>query len=542
MGEMTSSDKTSDQAGWRISSLERLYRQSRFFDWSIQNQDLPTHLLLPQDPWRGQAERGQAFFNAEQPYKLTDPYYHTLEWLRDLRDFGGNRARQLAREHLQRLMGKMKRWDEQFWQPDQTGRRIAHLLFTYSWFGSSADEAFQADIIQFLARQMQALALDWQKLADSQDQISALKGLLLGQVSFGADSEEAAQILALILPRIHSQINPDFGHISRQPERHLDLLRDIFECRLAAALAGYADQNELSDIVSKMGAVAKMWRHGDGSFAHFHGAGRSTSSQIEEVVARCGPRGRIVQQAPHTGFIRLASGRNTLIMDAGPAQSDGLSEQAQSQNAPSSLAFEFSVGTSPFIVNSGQYSSDAQLTRLLRQSVAHSTLTLDGMDSSAPTDGRQAQLYGVEVGPAPDGLLIEASHDGFDKSHGIHHMRQLYLKSGGGNLRGMDKLIYTGAPGLIAQEAHIRFHLHPRVSAARLQQGSILMKIRGQKAGWHFKCRGGTARLDNSIYIDQGRRVSCQQIVLSVPLGDIRSLGEIAARWAFARADTQKSR
>ena len=540
MGEMTSSDKISGKSGWRISSLERLYRQSRFFDWSIQTQDLPNHLLLPQDPWRGQAEKGQAFFNAEQPYKITDPYYHTLVWLRDLRDFGGNRARQLAREHLQRLMAKMKRWDEEFWQPDHTGKRISNLLFTYSWFGSSADEAFQAEIIQFLARQMHGLALDWQKLSDPHAQISALKGLLIGQVSFGADAEEAAQILALILPLINSQINPDFGHISRQPERHLDLLRDIFECRLAAALAGQPEQDALSDIISKMGAVAKMWRHGDGSFAHFQGAGRSTSSQIEEVVARCGPRGRIVQQAPHTGFIRLASGRNTLIMDAGPAQPDTPSSAVSPQAAHSTLAFEFSVGTSPFIVNSGQYSSDAQLTRLLRQSVAHSTLTLDGIDISAPDDGRQAQLYGVEVGPAPDGLLIEASHDGFDRSHGIHHMRQLYLKTGGGNLRGMDRLIYTGAPGVIAQEAQIRFHLHPRVSAARLQQGTILMKIRGQKAGWHFKCRGGSARLDNSIYIDQGRRVSCQQIILSVGLGDIRSLGEISARWAFARAETQK--
>ena len=61
----------------------------------------------------------------------------------------------------------------------------------------------------------------------------------------------------------------------------------------------------------------------------------------------------------------------------------------------------------------------------------------------------------------------------------------------------------------------------------------ILLKIHGQKAGWIFKSTGGSARLEQSLYFDEGRRISCQQIVLSVPCSSIRTIGEIEAKWAF---------
>ena len=101
-----------------------------------------------------------------------------------------------------------------------------------------------------------------------------------------------------------------------------------------------------------------------------------------------------------------------------------------------------------------------------------------------------ASISGVEVGEADGGVLAVATHDGFDASHGLLHHRKLYLKTGGANLRGADILEYTGAPGQIPQLALIRFHLHPRVTAAVLANGAVLMKIRGSKTGWTMKASG----------------------------------------------------
>ena len=103
---------------------------------------------------------------------------------------------------------------------------------------------------------------------------------------------------------------------------------------------------------------------------------------------------------------------------------------------------------------------------------------------------------------ADDGFLIEGLHDGYGKSHGIIHKRQLFLAKSGNSLRGKDTLSYTGAPGEIPTEAITRFHLHPLVSAAKIKQNQVLLKIHNQKTGWVFKCRGGEVFLDQSVYMD----------------------------------------
>ena len=167
---------------------------------------------------------------------------------------------------------------------------------------------------------------------------------------------------------------------------------------------------------------------------------------------------------------------------------------------------------------------------------AHSTLGLDNQNSTRPQDGRVARVSGVEVGEAQGGLLAVASHDGFEASHGIIHHRKLYLRTGGANLRGADTLEYTGAPGEIPALANIRFHLHPRVTAAQLANGAVLMKIRGSRVGWTFKASGGTVEVDNSVYFEDGVRQASQQILVKAVIGDIRTTGAHEIKWAFQRS------
>jgi uncharacterized heparinase superfamily protein len=140
------------------------------------------------------------------------------------------------------------------------------------------------------------------------------------------------------------------------------------------------------------------------------------------------------------------------------------------------------------------------------------------------------------VGEAPGGILAIGSHDGFERSHGILHHRKLYLKTGGANLRGSDHLEYTGAPGEIPNLAIVRFHLHPKVTAASLANGSVLMKIRGSRTGWTFKADGAVTEIDNSVYFEDGVRQASQQIILKSVISDIRTTGAHEIRWAFSRS------
>ena len=114
-----------------------------------------------------------------------------------------------------------------------------------------------------------------------------------------------------------SLLNPDWGHKSRAPEQHLSILRHLIELRQAVNLHDSSLLPPLDETITNMGNLLKLWRHNNGEFAHFQGAGKTSAAEIEEVLKKCGPKGKITTQAPHTGYLRLSAARNTLIMDAG---------------------------------------------------------------------------------------------------------------------------------------------------------------------------------------------------------------------------------
>ena len=515
---------------WRITTTERLLRQSVLFRWQLRGPlpSWPNAKLI--DPWQGRAMRGSQLVQGGLSQMLKDDAYHNFGWLRDVRDYGGAAGRTLAREHIERWCRTHTKWQENLFRPDQLGTRLTNLLFNLSWFGESASDSFQDLLLNSLLFQTKALSLDWQRQDDVSRQIVALKGLFIAQVMLKREDKDIASLLDVILQKSKSLLNPDWGHKSRAPEQHMQLLRHLIELRQASILYDNAPSLPLDEMIKNMGNLMKLWRHNNGEFVHFQGAGKSGANEIEDVLNKCGPKGKITPQAPHTGYLRLSAARNVMIMDAG----------APSSHTPhacaSTLAFEFSVGTTRFIVSAGSYSADPKLARALAKTAAHSALTLDGLDSSDISTGRMAEIKDVEAGPAQGGMLAIGTHNGYQKSHGILHHRQIYLTSTGQNLRGADTLEYTGDPGEIPTVAEIRFHLHPKVSAALLNDNRILLKIQGQKAGWIFKSSSPSAQLEPSLYFDNGRRTSCQQIVLRTPLSQIRSVGTIETKWAFIKS------
>ena len=525
---------------WKISQMETLYRQSRLFSWQLRA--TPPQLPLPVIPdlWRGEAKIGAAIMQNMTPFAADSEQFARFDWIRDLRDYGGADARITARNMIDRWMQGHRHWSVMAWRPDIMGARLANLIFTFGWFGESADAAFQQRIAGMIALQQRCLALDWQRLYAPLDQLTALKGLILSQlVQMPASQDirrkrEVTALFDLLISKVKGQLNPDGGHRSRQAEIHLDLLKLLIECRSVTSPLGITDLPVMDDMIEKMAAITKLWRDGSGRFAHFHFAGASSSEQIEQALSRCNAKGRIAQHAPDTGFARLSAARNTLIVDTGqtsdtPAFKGRYKDSLHS--AASRLAFEFCVGTAPFIVNTGQATSDPRLRRAFSQTAAHSALTLDGLDNQQP-DTRTVHF---DIGPADGGVLMQASHDGYVKSHGILHSRQLFLSRDGNNLRGSDQLDYSAAPGQIPVEVIIRFHLHPLVSAARVKSRQILLKIHGQKNGWLFKCRGAETSLDRSVYLDGQRRSSCQQIILRCPASQIQTKGSLTINWAFSR-------
>src|SRR6201986_3656452 len=129
-------------------------------------------------------------------------------------------------------------------------------------------------------------------------------------------------------------------------------------------------------------------------------------------------------------------------------------------------------------------------------------------------------------------------YDGFKKTPGLTHARQLFLAADGEDLRGEDRL--TGRAG---QGFAIRFHLHPNVQASLAQDGNaVLLRLPGG-AGGRLRMQVAVLSIAESIYVGAGGTKKTRQVVLD---GHVGSTGAIV-KWALRREarkaneDTQPS-
>ena len=265
----------------------------------------PPQLPLPVIPdlWRGEAKIGAAISAEYVAFAADSEQFSRFDWIRDLRDYGGADARTTARNMIDRWMQGHRHWSAMAWRPDIMGARLANLIFTFGWFGRSADAAFQQRIAGMIVLQQRCLALDWQRLYAPLDQLTALKGLILSQlVQMPASQDirrkrEVSALFDLLISKVKGQLNPDGGHRSRQAEIHLDLLKLLIECRSVTSPLGITDLPVMDDMIEKMAAMTKLWRDDSGRFAHFHFAGASSAEQIEQVLVVAMLRGALPSTA-----------------------------------------------------------------------------------------------------------------------------------------------------------------------------------------------------------------------------------------------------
>ncbi len=513
---------------WRVGRIEQLFRRTNLFLWSLRGTVTNELITGFADHWRGSANKGSQIMASGSSWRVSGSGFNDFGWLRDLRTYGGSQARTRARRLIKNWLQHNDRWTMESWQPDIMAKRLANLVFCYDWYGSSADEDFQEQLTKSVRLQARCLAIDWRRLRDRDAQAEALCGLIITEAALGANEDDLDNLMEFLVQLVDDMLHEDGGHKSRMPDNHMKVMRNLIEVRNTGLARQLMQFSWLDSTIAKMGAICRMWRHADGQFARFNGAGTISLDIIEETLSRAGQKGKLLQQAPNTGFIRFSSGRSTVIMDVGqPAKEAKIA-------AFGTFGFEFAVGPNLLVINPGQNARDLNLQRLLCSTKAHSTVSIDGKDSSNFRDNRLAQISNTDLGRAKGGVLAIASHNGYEASHGIIHHRKLYLSTGGGNLRGSDHLEYTGAPGEIARMAVVRFHLHPRVTAAMLSDQRVLIKIRGNRTGWVFRANA-TVSLDTSLFFDIGGRMNCQQIVVNLPLANIRSIGRVGVKWEFQR-------
>ncbi|SFP35582.1 heparinase II/III family protein [Tranquillimonas alkanivorans] len=480
---------------------------------------------------------------------------HGFTWLDDLAADGTGAARRRARDWTHDWVRRYGRGKGPGWTPELTARRLVrcidHADVLLHGVRRPVAEAFRRS----LAHQTRFLARRCRATPRGLPRVEALTALLLAGLALEGAQAHAGPAAKALAREAGQCIDDGGGIASRNPEELLEIFTLLTWASAALAESGRAPEPEQLAAVRRIAPTLRALRHGDGGLPRFHGGGRGAEGRLEHALAlsavRSGPAEGLAM-----GFARLRHGRTSVILDAA-APPEG---EASANGHASTLALEVTSGRRPLIVNCGTGAAFGEKWRRAgRATASHSTLALDGFSSArlgvegltaggtaellvdAPTDVRM-ERHDTDLA---NGVIM--AHDGYLATHGLTHVRQVYLSTDGRSLQGEDLLVTLERPderrfdtardqaGGDGVPFKVRFHLHPDVEAEHEGDGrSIRLRLRSGEV-WHFRHpNGARMSLEASVFLEPGRLSprATSQIVLS------SSAREYATRvaWTLAKA------
>lgn len=492
---------------------------------------------------------GIALWDALPPDPAVTAEAHGFLWLDDLAALGDAAARARARDWTWGWIDRFGRGQGPGWAPDLTGRRlirlINHALFLLSGQGRGESVAF----FRTLAAQVTFLDRRWHATRPGLPRFEALAGLVYAALALTGTEARVGAAVAALAAECEAEIDAAGGLPTRNPEELLEVFTLLTWVVQAIAGAGRAPEPALSAAIARIAPCLRTLRHADGTLARFHGGGRGVEGRLDAALAASGIKG-VPGRGPAMGFLRLSGGRTSVIVDAGdpPAGRAGRSAHA------STLAFELVSGRRAVVVSCGSgVSFGGEWRRAGRATASHSTLSLEGYSSSRFGRGlgdAMAEVAHVVMarplsGPAGSGVML--AHDGWTRTHGLTHTRQLVLSHDGRMIEGLDALAPSTAEdrgrlsAMLARRRGeplryaLRFHIHPDADLS-LDMGGTAVSI-ALRSGevWVFRGQAGQAlALEPSVYLERGRLKPrpARQIVLSGQVAEESGL----TGWTLAKA------
>jgi uncharacterized heparinase superfamily protein len=549
------------RGGWRArlsDQIARLAWRTPFHALRLRGRYLLKLLTVPEDPVRGDAERGrdmcggvihwrgerQVIADCQFTTEAWSPgfarYMHSFAWLRDL---GALNDRVTTAPIAERLM---RAWleahgnivSDAVWQADLAGSRILFWMAYAPLILSSSDIVYRSAVLNALARTARHLERVAPRAPIGVGQVEAWAGVTAAGLLMPGGEARRAIGEAGLEKALSLGLTPEGGPICRRPDRLIELIGTLALLHKVYEARGQPPEPCVVAALSHSTSALMGLVLSDGGVSSWQGALPVGKAAVEAVLRASAMRSRPLRNPLAWGYHRLQSGQSVLVMDAAPPPVG----QKIEAGCASTLGFEFSDGPCRVIVNCGGAQAGSAaipdvLAQALRTTAAHSTLVLADSNSTAilPDGGLGKGVTEVEVDrqDTDSGSRIEASHDGYARRFGFVHRRALVLLADGRDLRGEDVLL--PAPGRKNKGGSfaVRFHLGMGVEAQPTAdgQGALLRLPDGRL--WQFRVQGRTVTIDDSIWIDgSGQMRATLQLVVS---GEAPA-GGASISWAFKRA------
>lgn len=495
-------------------------------------------------------------WSLDSPSPDFDEELQGFAWLDDLAAVGDVQARQKAQAWVFDWIDRFGGGKGPGWTPDMTGRRlirwINHALFLLSGHGSEQSEAF----FRTLAQQTIFLSRRWHVASAGLPRFEALTGLIYAGLALRGMEQHVDPATKALARECADQIDDEGGLPTRNPEELLEVFTLLNWAATALSEEGRVAPAPHLAAIERIAPTLRALRHADGGLARFHGGGRGQEGRLDHALATSGIKAMGAPERRAMGFVRLAAGRTSLIIDA-DLPPNGV---ASAQGHASTLGFELTSGRRPLVVGCGSGATfGAEWRRAGRATASHSTLAIEGASSSRlgrpqVVDGHLVELLidtptdvRTDLRGSPDSLGWGLSHDGYRADYGLSHIRQIDLSLNGRDIAGEDVLAtltpadeskFNAAKALNPLNRlpfSIRFHLHPDVDAS-VDMGDTAVSM-ALKSGeiWVLRHDGvAELSLEPSFYLEKGRLKprATKQVVLSAAAMDYAT----RIRWTLAKA------
>ena len=201
------------------------------------------------------------------------------------------------------------------------------------------------------------------------------------------------------------------------------------------------------------------------------------------------------------GYALLKDKKNSIIMDVGKVPEKKFSQNYQS----GILSFEFVHSGQKIICNSGYYQNqNHQLNNISRSTVVHSTLIVDNLSVTrfAQNNKKKYALGNIKIFDKKfikdkKTMYLRASHDGYLKTYGIIHKREIEYDIKQFLLKGQDTLIKNKK--FRSSNFEIRFHLYPGTKVTKTIDGKTVL-IEVGNSGWKFTCNNFPIDVETGLY------------------------------------------
>ncbi len=489
------------------------------------------------------ATGGRSPFDAVPPSQEWTVGLMGFGWLRDIRAADTALARANARTLVDDwISGCGKPDGSPTWDTPVIAQRLIAWLSHSPLILDGADRAFYRRFMGSIRRQSTFLWRKSRRIDQREGRLHAALALVLVALCTDLGPRRTKRVVDHFNRQIDREILSDGGHISRNPQKIVDLLADLLPLRHCFLSQSLTPPAELLNAIDRMMPMIRLFRHGDGTLALFNGMTATAPDLIATLLAYQDTRSAGAETAGPSGYRRIQGKDTVLVMDVGQPPPEAYSGFAHA----GCLSFELSDGGEKLITNCGAPPAGHEARRLMaRATAAHSTLVVGDTSSCRFVAGQEgSRMSGSPMigGPSrvpalresdPESERITASHDGYARRFGVIHGRSLTLDHQGAWLMGEDTIRpVREKDGNKPLSYAIRFHLHPGITAEAVEH-DIVRLIMPSGQTWTFAADAPVQRDDSVLFasLDGMRRTT--QLVID---GDLAQRARV--KWSLIRGDS----